>query len=128
MVMIYHHHYHYHLFLYSQIFKKIKFSFHEIQFENFKELQYATFPKLQILKFPYQPPKPEYAMKFLEINGKNLQEFYINDNILNMSIAKFCPNLKKLFTVFKYDELDMLKTIFNSCQYLEGIVISCGGG
>ena len=47
---------------------------HETHFGGFKELQYVTFPKL---KFPKQCPKPEYLMKFLEINGKNLKEFYI---------------------------------------------------
>src|SRR4051794_37982680 len=69
-------------------------------------------------------------MNFLEINGKNLKELYINvdGNALNLSIAKFCPNLKKLITVINSNnELDTLKTIFSSCQYLEGIVIWCEG-
>src|SRR5436305_10781589 len=69
-------------------------------------------------------------MKFLEINGKNLKEVYIKecDNNLYLSIAKFCPNLKKLFAVSDNYGLDMLKTIFDSCQDLEGIVICCGEG
>ena len=44
----------------------------------------------------------------------------MNNNASNLSIAKFCPNLKKLFTRFNNDELDVLKTILDSCQYLEG--------
>ena len=105
--------------------QEIKFSPDMIMQSESFELQYATFPKLQILKFPYGHPKAEHMMKFLEINGKNLQEFYICnsfDSALNSSIAKFCPNLKKLFAIFNYDELDLLKTLFDSCQYLEGIV------
>src|SRR5438045_6032405 len=106
--------------------QEIEFSFvDEIGFEDFKELQYVTFPKLQVLKIPFRCSNFEYLMKFLEINGKDLKELYIleSDKSLNLSIAKFCPNLRKLFTLFNYDDLDVLKTIFNSCHYLEGIVI-----
>src|SRR5204862_6196496 len=79
--------------------QEINFSFHYKHgryFENFKELQYITFPKLQILKFYFECPQPEYVIKFLEINGKNLKEFYMHSD-LSLSIAEFCPNLKKLF-------------------------------
>ncbi|RIA88924.1 hypothetical protein C1645_825605 [Glomus cerebriforme] len=91
--------------------------------ENFKELQHVTFPKLQILKILHQCDKPEYIMKFLENNGKNLKECYFggSNNELNLSIAKFCPNIKKLFAKFKHYESDTLITIYNSCQYLESI-------
>ena len=67
-------------------------------------------------------------MKFLEINGENLEEIYIDeeDNNLKLFIAKFCPNLKKLYLKFDDGELDILKTIFNGCQYLESIKILCG--
>ena len=73
--------------------------------------------------------------KFLEINGKNLRVFYLEEyynaiyseengnNAINLSIVKFCPNLKKLYVAFNNGELDMLKAIFDSCQYLEGITI-----
>src|SRR5581483_7842122 len=95
---------------------------------SFKELQYVVFPKLQTLKIPYECPDPKYVMKFLEVNGKNLEEFYTdeNNNALNLSIAIFCPNLKKLFIVFNNGEIDILRDIFNSCQYLERIKIWCG--
>ncbi|RIA91910.1 hypothetical protein C1645_875123 [Glomus cerebriforme] len=112
--------------------QEIKFSFVSSagypHFEDFNELQYVNFHKLQILNFPYQCPKLECMMKFLENNGKNLKEIYIakSNNGLNLTIAKFCPNLKNLFTIFKNDELDILKIIFNSCQYLESIEIWCG--
>src|SRR5438034_6241213 len=67
-------------------------------------------------------------MKFLENNGKNLKKFYTheNNNVLSLSIAKFCPNLKSLFVRFNDGEIDALKTIFISCQYLESIKIWCG--
>ncbi|RIA90187.1 hypothetical protein C1645_876264 [Glomus cerebriforme] len=109
--------------------QEIKFLFlGGTKFEGFEKLQYVTFPKLQILNISYQVPKPEYVMKFLENNGKNLKEFYIGENngALTLSITKFCPNLKKLFILFNNDELDILKAIFNSCQYLESIFFWCG--
>jgi hypothetical protein len=105
------------------------FSFFDgANFDDFKKLQYVNFPKLQILKIPLQCPHPDYIMKFLEINGRNLQKFYTdeNDKALSSSIAKFCPNLKSLFIIFNHDEKDILKTIFISCQYLESIKIWCG--
>ncbi|GBC52528.2 hypothetical protein GLOIN_2v1715049 [Rhizophagus irregularis DAOM 181602=DAOM 197198] len=70
--------------------------------EDFKKLQYAKFPKLQTLKIPYQCPNPEYVMKFLETNGNNLKNLYTveKNNALSLSIAKFCPNLRRLFEVF----------------------------
>src|SRR5436305_4388856 len=105
--------------------QEISFSLNETQFDVFKELQYVSFPKLKTLKFPYGCPKQKYLMKFLEINGTNLKEFYINSLTSANDIAKFCPNLKKLYVLFKKNELDILKYIFNSCQYLEGIVIHC---
>jgi len=96
---------------------------------DFNKLQYVTFPQLRVLKFQYECPKVEMLIKFLEINGKNLIEFYVGhqDNSLNLTVAKFCPNLKKFHLIFKYDELETLKIIFNSCQYLETIKIDCGG-
>src|SRR6185312_14443564 len=101
-------------------------------FEGFKELQYVNFSQLQILKFQYGCPSDEILIKFLEINGNNLKEFYVDNlrgdlNSLNLSIAKFCPNLRKLYTNFKHNELETLKIIFNSCQYLESIKLWCNG-
>jgi len=64
----------------------------------------------------------------LENNGKNLKEIYFgyaNDS-LNSSLAKFCPNLKTLYTIFKYDEVETLKLILHSCQHLESIEVWCG--
>ncbi|PKC67344.1 hypothetical protein RhiirA1_458553 [Rhizophagus irregularis] len=110
--------------------QEIVFSFLEsADFEDFKVLQFSKFPNLQILKIPYHCPKPEYVMRFLEINGKNLKNFYIseNDKDLSLSIANFCPNLKSLCVTLNNDEIDILKNIFTGCQYLERIKIWCGG-
>jgi hypothetical protein len=81
--------------------------------EDFKMLQYIKFSKLQTLKIPYQCPRPEHTMKFLENNGKNLTKFYTDegDKALSLSISNFCPNLKSLFVIFNSDESDILKTI-----------------
>ncbi|PKY16065.1 hypothetical protein RhiirB3_520906 [Rhizophagus irregularis] len=98
------------------------------EFIDFKKLQYANFSKLQILKIPFHCPKVEYVIKFLENNGKNLKKLYISrsNRDLSLSIAKFCPNIKSLYIIFKNGELDILKTIFISCQYLESVKILCG--
>ena len=79
-------------------------------------------------------PRYELLIKFLEINGRNLKELYLgemsgySDDLLNLAIAKFCTNLRKLSTGFKNDELETLKMVFNGCQYLESISIWCGDG
>ncbi|CAB4380722.1 hypothetical protein RhiirA1_464661 [Rhizophagus irregularis] len=88
-------------------------------------LQYSIFPHLQILKFPYRYPKVDILIKFLKNNGKNLKEFYINytlpilpvNDLLNLKISRYCPNLKLLSTLFK--KVESLKIFFNRCQQLE---------
>jgi hypothetical protein len=99
-------------------------------FEDFKMLQYVNYSKLHTLKIPYQCPRPEYVMKFLENNGKNLIKFHIDESnkALSLSIANFCTNLKSLFVLINSDELDILKTIFINCKYLESIKVYCGKG
>ncbi|RIA85452.1 hypothetical protein C1645_830763 [Glomus cerebriforme] len=109
--------------------QEIKFTYttwkFEIQFKDFEKLQYANFPKLQYLSIPRRCTKLEHVEKFLENNGKNLKKFHTKESnfALNLSIAKFCPNLKKLFTIFMSSELGSLITIFNNCQHLESISI-----
>ncbi|RIA92237.1 hypothetical protein C1645_846278 [Glomus cerebriforme] len=93
----------------------------------FKELQYVTFNHLNNLKFDGGCPKFEILVKFLENNGKNLKEFYVNGyGSLNLIIAKFCPNLRSLYTLFPENEMETLKVIFNSCQQLESLKVLCG--
>ncbi|GBC03533.1 hypothetical protein RclHR1_05180010 [Rhizophagus clarus] len=94
---------------------------------DFDQLQYITFPRLKVLKFLYMIPKVGMLIKFLEINGKNLDELYTGeyDRLLNLAIAKFCPNLKTLFVMFINVGLDTLRTILKSCQDLESINIWC---
>jgi hypothetical protein len=100
---------------------------YQVAFEDFKELQYVTFSRLQTLKFKCECPRNELLIKFLENNGKNLNEFYAlkSNNSLNLAIAKFCPNLRKLFTKIRKNELETLKVILNNCQHLESIEIRC---
>ncbi|GBB86749.1 hypothetical protein RclHR1_13150005 [Rhizophagus clarus] len=111
----------------------------ELSFENdecfgdFEKLQYASFPQLRILKIKAKYPRVELLIKFLENNGKNLKEICIGeyttccDNSLNLAIAKFCPNLRKISTGIENNELETLKIIFNSCKNLESVKIWCGG-
>ena len=64
----------------------------------------------------------------MEINGKGLMEiyFYYSNDLTKLAIAKYCPNLKSLYTLFEDDELETLKVILNSCQQLERIKVMCG--
>ncbi|CAB4377644.1 uncharacterized protein OCT59_003918 [Rhizophagus irregularis] len=99
-------------------------------FYDFNMLQYITFSHLRVLKFLFAIPRVETLIKFLEINGKNLTEFHVgdHDNSLNLAVAKFCPSLKNLITLFEENELETLKIILNNCQYLESIRVWCGEG
>ncbi|CAB4387273.1 unnamed protein product [Rhizophagus irregularis] len=106
---------------------------YEGQFKDFEKFQYAIFPQLQVLRIRRVCPRDELLINFLENNGKNLKEIYIggigscNENSLHLTIAKFCPNLKKLCIGFKNNKLETLKMISDNCQYLESIKILCGG-
>jgi len=95
-----------------------------------KALRYVTFPQLQILKCRYLCTKHTDLIKFLENNGKNLKEISFGHSVdsLNLAIAKFCPNLKLLYTRFLCDEVETLKGILVSCQQLERIKVDCGDG
>ncbi|GBC06380.1 hypothetical protein RclHR1_00680024 [Rhizophagus clarus] len=106
--------------------QELELSFnYNFTFRDFKKLQHVTFPQLQILKFECLCPTYEELINFLKNNGKNLKEFCTveNNNSINLAIAKFCPNLKKLSAGFRSNELETLRMVFNSCQYLESIKI-----
>jgi hypothetical protein len=96
--------------------------------DDCEEIQNIYFTQLQILKFVNGCPKAEILIKFLENNGNNLKELYIDkhNNLLNLAISKFCPNLKSLYTRFIKSEIRTLKIIFINCQQLESIKIRCG--
>jgi hypothetical protein len=111
--------------------QELSFSFKYNSFDEFDQLQYVHFSQLKILTFLFSSPKIEMLVKFLEINGKNLTEFHVEEdhnNSLNLAISKFCPNLKILSAVFEDDELETLKLILNNCQYLEIIRLRYGNG
>ncbi|CAG8601256.1 5572_t:CDS:1 [Funneliformis mosseae] len=97
-------------------------------FGDRKDLQYVIIPQLKTFRFSYGFPEPEYLSKFLENNGGNLEELYLNasEDSLNSTIAKFCPKLKLLFTIFMEDELETLKGILNGCKLLESLKVWCG--
>ncbi|GBB85064.1 hypothetical protein RclHR1_11640002 [Rhizophagus clarus] len=109
----------------GDLLEVLRFSSYYI--EDFIQLQHVNFLNLQTLKFSYHCPKHEHLMKFLENNGKNLKLFHMTNSnkALRLSIANLCPNLRSLFIVFNDDELNILKTIFNNCKYLESIKIWC---
>lgn len=49
-------------------------------FEDFNNLKNVIFTELKTLKFCFNCPKPEYIIRFLENNGKNLREIYVGQN------------------------------------------------
>lgn len=97
--------------------------------ESSCELQHVTLSNLQVLKMPLRCPKQEILMKFLEINGKNLYKLDIGDmdESLCLLIISFCPNLKEFFISIEENELDVFRTIFNSCRHLESMELLCDG-
>ncbi|GBB85331.1 hypothetical protein RclHR1_01190007 [Rhizophagus clarus] len=114
--------------------QELQFSFNSNEdFINFGTLQHTSFSQLKILKFQRACPRNELLIKFLENNGKNLKEIYLCeytgycDNSINLAIARFCPNIRKLSIGIKNNESETLGIIFINCQYLESIKIWCGG-
>ncbi|CAI2174506.1 19887_t:CDS:1 [Funneliformis geosporum] len=87
----------------------------------------AIFPNLRILIFKYFSPRFMYLNDFLKINGKYLRELQIgrSNNLINLAISNFCLNLKYLRTNFLYNEEKTLKQIFNNCNQLTTLQISC---
>ncbi|PKC63261.1 hypothetical protein RhiirA1_464017 [Rhizophagus irregularis] len=110
--------------------QEIIFTFYNNEpFEDFNELQYIKFSKLQYLEFRDSYPRNELLINFLMNNGKNLKEFYIkhSNESINFAIIKYCPNLRKLFTGIKNNQLETLKMFFESLKHLEYIKICCKG-
>ena len=71
------------------------------------ELQYMIFPNLQ--SFGYLSSEfsnPEFLIKFLKNNGKNLIELRIYQ-LLNLSTVRCYPNIKNLSICIEKDELEM---------------------
>jgi hypothetical protein len=111
--------------------KELKLVFNsEDLIETFDDsFQYASFPQLQILKLYHSYPKGVVFIGFLKNNGRNLKEFYLNNyhsvRIYNLTIAKFCSNLRSLhIRLLNIEKEKTLKVIFNSCQQLESIGIN----
>ncbi|EXX55220.1 uncharacterized protein OCT59_028734 [Rhizophagus irregularis] len=98
---------------------------------TFYQLQDAHFSQLKILKISIYDDDSDVDLliNFLEINGKNLTEFYIyhyHNESINIALADFCPNLKILCTQIKENEEEIFKLILNNCKYLEIIEYRSG--
>jgi len=109
--------------------RELVFSFSSTKgFKDFENLQHTTFSRLKILKLEYRSPKYEQLSKFLENNGKNLEELYIEEDhhLLRFAIPQFCPNLKFLYARFMEDE--GLQFVMNHCRRLEGVKVYCSHG
>ncbi|CAG8473530.1 14882_t:CDS:1 [Funneliformis mosseae] len=104
---------------------------YESYLEDFKDFQYVSLPQLQILKFENICLKIEYLMKFLENNGKNLEELCLGKDIkiikdsFYIKIANCCPKLRLLRTVFPEGNLNSMKVIVDHCKNLKDIYILC---
>ena len=76
------------------------------------------------MRIPLSSPKLELLINFLEINEKNLREFYLREDIKSPNlVTKLCPNLRNLSINLESNESETLKTVFNDCQYLESLRI-----
>ncbi|PKY53194.1 hypothetical protein RhiirA4_471268 [Rhizophagus irregularis] len=110
-------------------FQVLELENYDITIDVFEKLSTFIFPHLKIFKIDVNNVNYNFAIKFLMNNGKNLRELSFceimgeNDNLLNLTIAKFCVNLKVLSIGFFYDELETFKIILNSCKHLETIKI-----
>ncbi|GBB99555.1 hypothetical protein RclHR1_03560010 [Rhizophagus clarus] len=82
------------------------------------------FPNLKILKFTDCHLPENGIIEFLVNNGKNLEELMLNicNDSLNLTIAKYCSNLKSLYTQFSNHGIEILKMVFINCQRLEFII------
>ena len=84
------------------------------------------FHDYKILKFTQDYPSEDSLIGFLENDGKNLEELYLDnsDCLLNLTaMLGFCPNLRKLHVEITFDDLEALDIIFNSCKYIESISV-----
>ena len=85
---------------YLHIEQSYNWLYYHLMIKMLLKIWQINFSQLQILKFQYKCPEYELLKKFLKINVK---ELYFNcdiNNSLNLAIANFCPNLRKLFTGF----------------------------
>jgi len=107
--------------------QELVLTFDDGDFQDFETLQHTVLSKLRILKFTNGYPKHEDLINFLEKNGRSLEKIHFKycrvKNSLNLAIAKFCSNLKSLYTTFSNDEVETLKVILNNCQRLESIKV-----
>ncbi len=106
--------------------KELDLSFNYINiFESFghlDDLQHFIFPHLKILNINFPTKVEDKVKKFLENNGKNLEELQISKNAsLNLVIIRYCPKLKSLHTIIAFGL--SLKFIFKECKKLESIEI-----
>ncbi|RIA94574.1 hypothetical protein C1645_817852 [Glomus cerebriforme] len=104
----------------------LSFDYGDFYGETFMELGNVTFKQLQILSFQYAYSE-EIFIKFLENNGENLKEFYFHEcnNSINLAIAKFCLNLKSLYTKIARSDKTSLKVILTNCKQLESLKVVC---
>ncbi|CAB4381608.1 unnamed protein product [Rhizophagus irregularis] len=107
--------------------QELVFTFYSNEFyKDFNRLQYSIFPQVQSLRFNMKCPRNELLIKFLENNGKNLKELYVEGNnnySLNLAIIELGPNLRNLSTRIDYNEFKTLELILINCQYLESIEV-----
>ena len=96
---------------------------------RFRSLASCHLPTVANLKGQSRSSDHGHLIKFLENNGKNLNEIYLRNtnNSLNLTIARSCPKLKTLCTIFLLGEMETLKVIFDHCQQLESVKVWCGG-
>jgi hypothetical protein len=102
--------------------------------EKTQSLEHAILPQLKILKCKTNGSVVEDIIKFLNRNGRSLEEISFDGTIfvssgdsLNVAVFESCPNVKSLSTRLYHYEVSDLKRILKGCRQLERIKVHCGG-
>ena len=87
-----------------------------------------TFPKLQVLTFKCICFYHRHLSQLLKKNGESPKQVNLLDSndLSNLSITEFCPNLKFLSIAFKVYEIKKLKVVLDCCKRLEILKLRCG--
>ncbi|CAB5189569.1 hypothetical protein RhiirA5_422267 [Rhizophagus irregularis] len=120
--------------------KRLEFTFTLCSPQIVATFRNVTCPLLEVLKFHRDFPPLNVLAEFIEKTEGHLQCFYLESyssmypypiyqnsdtQVLLRSIAKSCPKIKSLTTIFKLTEdLSFLKYLLSSCNELESLTLT----
>lgn len=116
--------------------KRLEFTFTICSPQIVTAFRNVSCPLLEVLKFHRDFPPLNVLAEFIEKTEGHLQCFYLESypypiyqnsdtQVLLRSIAKSCPKIKSLTTIFKLTEdLSFLKYLLSSCNELESLTLT----